>query len=128
MPSLDHGGLDLPGPVAAFIGAVNAGDLSAILATFTAGALVNDELQEHWGREAIAHWAARAVLAQRLSLAAARVVLNDNHAVVTAAASGTFDKRGLPDPLLLTFYFSIHDGKLDQLLILRNEPALTSAP
>ena len=31
-----------------------------------------------------------------------------------------FDKRGLPDPLVLTFYFSDDGKKLIQLIILRN--------
>ncbi len=57
-----------------------------------------------------------------------RVVHNGDHAVVAGNVDGTFDKRGLPDPLVLTFYFSSSGGKLVQLLILRNEPALSSTP
>jgi hypothetical protein len=37
---------------------------------------------------------------------------------------GDYDKRGLPDPLLLVFYFSIHLERLVQLIILRNEPVI----
>jgi hypothetical protein len=34
---------------------------------------------------------------------------------------GLFDKRGLPDPLVLAFYFSSYDDKIVQLIILRNQ-------
>lgn len=44
------------------------------------------------------------------------------HAIVTAHVDGDYDKRGLPDPLAVTFYFSIHGNKIIQLIILRNEP------
>jgi hypothetical protein len=35
-----------------------------------------------------------------------------------------YDKRGLPDPLVLAFYFSAHEDKIVQLIILRNEPEI----
>ena len=44
----------LPAPVAAYIHATNACDLRALLTTFVDDALVNDQLQDYWGREAIA--------------------------------------------------------------------------
>jgi hypothetical protein len=37
---------------------------------------------------------------------------------------GDYDKRGLPDPLVLAFYFSVHREKVVQLIILRNEPVI----
>jgi len=40
---------------------------------------------------------------------------------VTANIDGNYDKRGLPEPLTLVFYFSAHDGKIVQLIILRNQ-------
>jgi hypothetical protein len=51
-----------------------------------------------------------------------KVVEHYGHAVVTANVDGDYDKRGLPDPLVLTFYFSAHRDKIVQLIILRNEP------
>jgi hypothetical protein len=35
--------------------------------------------------------------------------------------NGDYDKRGLPDPLVLAFYFSAHEDKIVQLIIRRNE-------
>jgi hypothetical protein len=118
----------VPASVAAFFVAVNSGDLDAIVDSFASGAMVNDELQEYWDRPAITEWASRHVVGQRLALDVRRVVRNGDQTVVAAKVDGIFDKRGLPDPLVLTFYFSSSAGKLVQLLILRNEPALSSAP
>jgi hypothetical protein len=33
---------------------------------------------------------------------------------------GDFDERGLPEPLVLAFYFTPHDDQIVQLIILRN--------
>ena len=38
--------------------------------------------------------------------------------------NGDYEKRGLPDALVLAFYFSAHEDKIVQLIILRNEPEI----
>ena len=111
----------LPVSVAAYIRATNAGDLEALLATFVDDALVNDQLQDYWGKEAIGAWAARDIIGERMTLKVVNTVHHYGHSVVTAHVDGLFDKRGLPDPLVLAFYFSSHDGKIVQLIILRNQ-------
>jgi hypothetical protein len=118
--------VSLPEPARAFVLAVNAGDREAIVDTFAECALVVDELQEYWNRQAIADWVNRLVVAPRLSLDVRSATYNGEHTVVRAVVDGDFDKRGLPEPLIVSFYFSAHEGKLVQLLILRNEPTLTS--
>jgi len=45
---------------------------------------------------------------------------------VRAAVDGDFDKRGLPEPLMVSFYFRPTRGSSPQMLILRHEPTLTS--
>jgi hypothetical protein len=37
---------------------------------------------------------------------------------------GLFDKRGLPNPLVLVFYFSSGGDKIVQLIILRNQSGI----
>ncbi|OJY28454.1 MAG: hypothetical protein BGO98_05085 [Myxococcales bacterium 68-20] len=115
-------GFQLAAPVAAAIDAINAGDGPALLSVFAEGAMVNDQLREYWGSAAIAEWIARDVVGQRLAMRIRRVRNNHSHAVVEATVDGAFERRGLPDPLVVSFYFSIDTGKIDQLLILRNEP------
>ncbi|MFG1461615.1 nuclear transport factor 2 family protein [Xanthobacter sp. DSM 24535] len=115
---------DLPPTVAAFIHAMNACDLDALLETFVDDALVNDQLVDYWGKGAIAAWAARDIIGERLTLEVVKTLQHYGHSIVTAHVDGLFDKRGLPDPLVLAFYFSCHDEKIVQLIILRNQSGI----
>jgi hypothetical protein len=103
-----------------FIVATNAGDLSRLLRVFAEDSIVNDQLQEWQGLEAITRWAIRDVLEERLSLRLTTCVEHYGHYVVNAHADGTFDKRGLPDPLEVRLYFSLAEGKIIQLIVLRD--------
>jgi hypothetical protein len=40
--------------------------------------------------------------------------------IVMANVDGNYDKRGLPDPLVLAFYITPHGDQIVQLIILRN--------
>jgi hypothetical protein len=114
--------IELPEAVAAYVRATNTFDLDALMATFVDGALVNDQLCEYWGKPAIREWAEREVVGLHVTMYVVKLVEHYGHAVVTANVDGDYDKRGLPDPLVLTFYFSAHRDKIAQLIILRNEP------
>lgn len=123
-PSPDALIAELPPSVAAYIRATNFGDLDALLATFVDDALVNDQLIDYWGKEVIAAWAARDIIGERLTLEVVKTVRHYGHSIVTAHVDGLFDKRGLPDPLVLAFYFSSYDDKIVQLIILRNQSGI----
>jgi ketosteroid isomerase-like protein len=114
--------VDLPAPIAAYVLATNTIDLEALMATFADDALVNDQLCEYWGKAAIREWAERDIIRQRVTMYVVKAVEHYGHAVVTANVDGDYDKRGLPDPLVLAFYFSAYRDKIVQLIILRNEP------
>lgn len=114
----------LPPSVADYIRATNLSDLDALLETFVDDALVNDQLRDYWGKEAIADWAARDIIGERLTLKVVNTVQHYGHSIVTACVDGLFDKRGLPDPLELAFYFSSQDDKIVQLIILRNHAGI----
>jgi hypothetical protein len=116
MPSMS-----LPGPVAAFVSAVNAADIDLVIRAFADHAMVNDQLREYWDTRAISDWATRDLIGQHVTISPRRVLAHHEHAVVEASIDGSFDKRGLPDPLLVTFYFSFTGDELTQLVILRNE-------
>jgi hypothetical protein len=111
----------LPLPVAAFMCATNLYDLDALSDTFVDDALVNDQFIDYWGKEAITAWAAHDVIGERLTLKVVKTVQHYRQSVVTAHVDGLFDKRGLPNPLVLAFYFSSFDNKIVQLIILRNQ-------
>jgi hypothetical protein len=53
----------------------------------------------------------------------ANATCRGNSVAVNAIMDGDFDKTGLPDPLMLTFYFSLGADRIDQLIIVHNKPA-----
>ena len=82
---------------------------------------MNDQLREYWGKAAIKDWADRHVIGEHLTMYVVNVVEHYNHCIVAANVDGDYDKRGLPDPLMHTFYFCAQQGNIVQLIILRNE-------
>jgi hypothetical protein len=113
--------LALPPAVAAYVRATNSSDLEGLLATFADDAFVNDELRDHWGKQAIREWAAREIIGRRFTMYVLNVIEHYGHVIVTANVNGNFDCRGLPDPLVLVFHFSSSCGRIVQLIILRNQ-------
>ena len=107
-------------PVAAYVAATNAFDLDRLLATFADDALVNDQLRDYWGKAAIREWVERDIIGERLTMNVVGVIEHHGNFIVTANIDGDFDKRGLPEPLVLAFYFTPHDDQIVQLIILRN--------
>jgi histidinol-phosphate/aromatic aminotransferase/cobyric acid decarboxylase-like protein len=110
----------LPPLVAAYVEATNSFDLERLVATFAEDALVNDQLRDYWGKAAIREWAERDIIGERLTMAVTTVVEHYANFILTANVDGNFDKRGLPDPLVLAFYFTPHGDRIVQLIILRN--------
>jgi hypothetical protein len=112
--------ITLPPLVGAFVEATNSCDLERLMATFSDDALVNDQLRDYWGKAAIRGWAEQDIIGERLIIAVTKVVKHYDNFIVTADIDGNFDKRGLPDPLVLAFYFTPHNDLIIQLIILRN--------
>jgi hypothetical protein len=112
--------ISLPSLVAAFVEATNSFDLERLMVTFADDALVNDQLRDYWGKAAIRDWAERDIIGEKLTIAVTNIVRHYGNFVVTADIDGNFDKRGLPDPLVLAFYFTPHNDVIIQLIILRN--------
>ncbi len=111
----------LPPAVTAYVRATNSFDLDGLLATFVDDALVNDQLRDYWGKQAIREWAEHEIIGARLTMYVVDAVEHYGHVIVTANINGEFDRRGLPDPLVLAFYFSVLDDQIVQLIILRNQ-------
>ena len=112
---------DLPLPIGAFIRATNSCSLDALLQTFVQDALVNDQLRDHWGADEIREWARQDIIGQRLTIHIVKSICHYGQTIVTANIGGDFDKRGLPDPLIMDFYFSASNERIVQLMILRNQ-------
>jgi SnoaL-like domain len=114
---------DLPAPVAAYIASTNASDIEALLATFSNDALVNDHRNEFTDQDAIRNWAQREIIDDRVTMQVSSATCRGNSVAITADVGGNFDKTGLPDPLILTFYFSVSGERIVQLIIVHNKPA-----
>ena len=110
----------VPGVVAEHIDAVNAFDVNAIVATFGTDALVNDVRREFWGTEAIRGWVAKEMVGDHVTIAVTEVMDHHGQVIVRGRYDGTFDKTNLPDELILTNYFTVRDGKIDTLIVIRN--------
>jgi hypothetical protein len=110
----------LPPLIAAYVDATNSFDLERFVATFAEDALVNDQLRDYWGRPAIREWAKRDIIGERLTMNVVKVINHYGNSILTANVDGSYDKRGLPDPLVLAFYFTAQSDLIVQLIMLRN--------
>jgi len=114
--------VSLPPVVAGHIDAVNAHDEDAIVATFADCALVNDAHREFWGSEAIRRWVAREMTGDQVTIDVTEVIDHHGDTIVRGRYDGTFDKTNLPEELILTSYFTVRDGKIISLIVIRNTP------
>jgi nuclear transport factor 2 (NTF2) superfamily protein len=106
--------------VVAQIAAINSFDVDAIMATFADDALVNDNSREFWGRERIRAFVAKELAGDRVTIEVVEAVDNAGMWCLTCRYDGDYDKTGLPDPLFLTNYIRVRDGKVVTLFITKN--------
>jgi SnoaL-like domain len=109
--------------LAEYIAAVNAFDEDAIVATFADDALVNDAHREFWGPEAIRRWVAGEIVGDRVTIEVTEVLDHHGDTIIRGRYDGNYDKTNLPDELILTSYFTVRDGKIVTLIIIRNTHA-----
>lgn len=114
---------ELTGVVAERIAAVNEQDFNAIMATFAEDAYVNDARREFVGIEAIGRWVAKEMVGDSITIDVREVLDHHGDAIVRGAYDGTFDKASLPGEIVLSNYFSVRDGKIVSLVVIRNQPA-----
>jgi ketosteroid isomerase-like protein len=108
--------------IAGHVAATNACDEDAIVATFADDALVNDAHREFWGTGAIRRWVAREITGDHITMEVTEVLEHYGTTIVRARYDGDFDKTNLPDELILTNYFTVRDGKIVALFVIRNTP------
>ena len=113
---------DLPRVVADHIAACNAHDIDAWMATFAPDALVNDFQREFEGAAAIRAFGEKEIFGADVTMQVERALDRHGDITVHARFDGTYDKTGLPDPLILSLYFSVRDGRITQLIIIHNKP------
>ncbi|SKC97407.1 hypothetical protein SAMN05446935_9240 [Burkholderia sp. YR290] len=106
--------------IASFLLALNNADAGAMAALFRDDALVNDQLRDFWGRPAIEAWIAREVIADNLRIEVLQMSQHYRVTTVVGAVTGTFDSRGLPNPLVVNLHFSLFNGQIARLFMLLN--------
>ena len=111
----------LPKVVADHIAACNAHDAEAWMATFAPDAMVNDIQREFVGADAIRAFADAEIFGTKVTMDVHRAWDRHGDVTVHARLDGTYDKTGLPDPLILSFYLSLRGDRITQLIILNNK-------
>jgi hypothetical protein len=114
---------ELPAIVAEHIAAVNAFDTDRIVTTFAPDAYVNDNRREIWGTDAIRAFMAREFAGDHVTMEVREVIDHYGDIIVRARYDGTYDKTNLPEELVMTSYFSIRNGKIVSLAVIRNQPS-----
>src|SRR5579871_4255713 len=105
-----------PAPVREYFAALNAFDTDAIVALFPEDGLVNDSRREFPGPASIRRWAEKEITGDKVvatEFTDAREHYGD--AIVSAVIDGEYDKTNVPDPLVLTFYFTLSGKKIARL-------------
>lgn len=88
---------------------------------FAPGALVHDNGREFRGAAAIGRWIDEEITSARVTTTVREREVLHGVEVVTTEVDGDFDKTGLPDPLLLTYYVTLADDRIGTLVVVRNE-------
>jgi hypothetical protein len=96
-------------------------NLDAFMVTLAPDALVNDFQREFLGQQAIRTWAEQEIFAPRVTLEVEACFEHRGNPIVRFRVDGNFDKSSLPAPLILTYYFTVQDDRIGQLIILRNK-------
>ena len=113
----------LPPVVAGYLAAVNAFDVDAIVAAFAPDAYVNDARREIRGVDAIRRWVEKEMVGDHVTMEPLEVVDHYGDTIVRSRYDGTYDKTNLPGELVMSDYFSVRDGKIVSLAVVRNQPS-----
>jgi ketosteroid isomerase-like protein len=113
----------LPPVVADYLAAVNAFNLDGMVATFAPDAYVNDARREISGIDAIRRWAEKEMVGDHVTMEPLEVVDHYGETIVRSRYDGTYDKTSLPAELVMSDYFTVRDGKIVSLKVIRNQPS-----
>jgi hypothetical protein len=111
----------LPQVIQDHIDAYRRHDAEAFMATLAPGAMINDIQREFLGHPAIWAWAAKEIFGDKVTLEIEAAFEQGANWIVRFRVDGDYDKSKLPDPLILTYYFTVQDDHISQLIILHNK-------
>ena len=113
----------LPPVVADYLAAVNAFNLDGMVAAFAPDAYVNDSRREISGIDAIRRWAEKEMVGDHVTMEPLEVIDHYGETIVRSRYDGTYDKTSLPAELIMSDYFTVRDGKVVSLKVIRNQPS-----
>ena len=111
----------IPPVIQDHIGAYRRHDIEALMATLAPDALVNDIQREFIGHSAIRAWADEEIVRPKVTLEIEAAFEHFGATIIRFRVDGEFDKSNLPDPLILTYYFTVSGDRISQLIILHNK-------
>jgi hypothetical protein len=106
----------LPGLAASYINTTNGSDPAGFIGLFAEDAVVDDAGRIIRGREAIQAGAASDIFAANVTFDPLDVSGDENDGTITAKVGGTFDRTGLPDPLIMTFQIVAVNERIAKLM------------
>jgi hypothetical protein len=109
--------MKLPKAVETYIRAINAHDPDAFQSSFAHDAVVKDVGREIRGIAAIKEWANQEIFAVNVTLDVMETAEHEGQRIVTVKIDGTFDRTGLPDPLVMNHEFKVAEEKITELRI-----------
>lgn len=105
----------LPAPIDSYLTATNTHDAAAFQSAFAPDAIVHDIGREIRGHAAIMKWAAEEIFAVDATLELLASTQSLEQTILTVKVDGTFDRTGLPDPLIMEHLITVAEGKITSL-------------
>jgi SnoaL-like domain len=102
----------LPPLAESYVRATNNHDAAAFHGLFADSAIVDDNGREYRGKGAIQQWSDREIFAAQVTLEVMDAVVRDSEVVITTKVDGTFDRTGLPDPVIINHLITAEGGKI----------------
>lgn len=107
--------LNLNGPIATYVDAVNQQNTEDLLSAFSESAIVTDEGRKYQGIPSIKEWNAEKQFGANITLRPVEVTEQDGKTILTAEVDGNFDKTGLPSPLFMDLCFTLDSSMISGL-------------
>ena len=110
----------MPTIIADFFKATNDHSSDGFIATFASDAIVNDVMRTFAGKDAIKKWSDKEIIGDKITYEISAVTKHYGDFIVTALTDGDYDKTKAPDPLYLDHFFTVKDGLIVTLIIVKN--------
>jgi ketosteroid isomerase-like protein len=94
-----------------------------MVAAFAPETYVNDARREINGVAAIRRWAENEMVGDHVTMEVREVIDHYGQTIVRCRYDGTYDKTNLPAELIMSDYFTVRDGKIVSLIVIRNQPS-----